>query len=92
MSNKVVIIGGGAIGLATAYYLLTKNADVVLVDKEGFGQEASKGNMGWICPLLAEPVPAPGLVKDSFKWMFKKDSPLYINPLKIPTMYHSRDV
>lgn len=86
MGDKVVIVGGGAIGLATAYYLLKKNRRIVLIDKGDFGQEASKGNMGWVCPLLAEPVPSPGLIKTSFKWMFKKDSPLYISPFKMPFM------
>ena len=86
MKEKVVIIGGGAIGLASAYYLEKNNKSITLIDKGEFGDACSKGNMGWVCPLLTEPVPSPGLVGTSFKWMLKRDSPLYIKPLQIPKM------
>jgi D-amino-acid dehydrogenase len=43
-------------------------------------QAASHVNAGWIVPSLAEPVPAPGLIATSLRWMLRSDSPLYIQP------------
>lgn len=86
MSEKVVIIGGGIIGLSCAYYLRKKGLDITVLEKGEFGQGCSKGNMGWICPPLHEPVPSPGLIGTSIKWMLKRDSPLYIKPSEMPKM------
>ena len=41
---------------------------------------ASHVNAGWIVPTLAEPVPSPGLIATSLRWMLRSDSPLYIRP------------
>ncbi|TFI48511.1 FAD-dependent oxidoreductase [Diaphorobacter sp. DS2] len=84
--TKAVIVGGGIIGLASAYFLRKKGFDVVIIDKGEPGSGCSSGNMGWVCPSLSDPVPAPGLVKTSLKWMMKRDSPLYIKPSVVPTL------
>lgn len=83
---RIAVIGGGIIGLASAYYLKKQNQEVVVIDKAIPGQACSAGNMGWVCPTLSEPVPAPGLVTTSLKWMMKRDSPLYIKPTTIPSL------
>jgi D-amino-acid dehydrogenase len=83
---KIAIIGGGVIGLACAYYLRKQNNEVVVIDKSRPGKGCSEGNMGWICPTLSEPVPSPGLVGTSIKWLMKKDSPLYIKPTAMPSL------
>ncbi|MEE9198582.1 MAG: FAD-binding oxidoreductase, partial [Dehalococcoidia bacterium] len=44
----VVIIGGGIIGCATAYYLAKRGADVVVVEKGELSDEQSGRNWGWI--------------------------------------------
>ncbi|WP_026573842.1 NAD(P)/FAD-dependent oxidoreductase [Bacillus sp. UNC438CL73TsuS30] len=82
--TKIAVIGGGIIGLACGYYLKKRHNDVVIIDKGNPGSACSAGNAGWICPTLSEPVPAPGLVSKSLKWMTKRDSPLYIKPTAIP--------
>lgn len=84
--SKVIIIGGGIIGLSCAYFLRKNGRDVVVIDKESPGGACSSGNMGWISPTLSEPVPAPGLVKTSLKWMIRRDSPLYIKPTAVPSL------
>jgi D-amino-acid dehydrogenase len=79
-SKRVIIIGGGIIGGFTAYYLLEKGWSVTVVDKEGFGQEASSGNCGLIVPNHILPLNSLGTMTKALKWMLSKDSPLYIKP------------
>ena len=83
---KTVIIGGGTIGLLSAYELRRRGRDVVVLDKGNPGEGASLGNAGWVTPSLSGPVPAPGLVGESIKWMLRPDSPLYIRPKTAPAM------
>lgn len=78
--SKVVVIGGGVIGLATAWELHRRGEDVIVLDSRSAGMAASAVNAGWVSPAMAGPVPAPGLVKTSLKWMLNPESPLYIRP------------
>ncbi|MBI3033017.1 glycine oxidase ThiO [Candidatus Woesearchaeota archaeon] len=48
--NKVIIIGGGAIGMLTAYRLANSGQKVVLIDKGKLGQEASSAAAGMLRP------------------------------------------
>lgn len=84
--KKVVIIGGGIIGLSSAYYLKKAGMDVTVIEKEELGKACSQGNQGWVCPALHEPVPAPGLMTESFKMLLQRDSPLYIKPTAMPQL------
>lgn len=86
MDQKIVVIGGGIIGLASAYYLNKSGYNVTIIEKHNFASASSKGNQGWICPALHTPVPEPGLVGTSLKWLMKKDSPLYIKPSAVPSL------
>jgi D-amino-acid dehydrogenase len=64
---RVCIIGGGLIGLFSAYYLTEKGYSVTLVDKGDFTQGVSTGNAGMICPSHFIPLAAPGVVDAKFK-------------------------
>jgi len=76
--KRVVVVGGGVIGLSAAYALQKRGAVVTVIESHGGSHGASVVNAGWICPSLSEPVPAPGLIMTSLKWMRHPDSPLYI--------------
>lgn len=78
--KPVVIIGGGVIGLCTAYFLQQRDIPVTVLDAGPAEQAASHINAGWIVPAMAEPVPAPGLIATSLRWMLRSDSPLFIDP------------
>ncbi len=75
-----VVIGGGVIGLATAYHLVREGGTVTLVDARATGLGASDVNAGWVVPGDSLPVPGPGMVLAALKWMTRPDSPLYIKP------------
>jgi D-amino-acid dehydrogenase len=77
---RVVVVGGGIIGLACAYELRKRGADVTVLDEREMGMGASWGNAGWIVPSLSGPVPEPGLTLTALRWLLKSDSPLYIKP------------
>ncbi len=97
-SKHAIIIGGGVIGGFTAYYLLDKGWSVTVVDKDGFGEGASKGNCGLIVPNHILPLNSLDTIIKGLIWMFKKDAPLYVRPRCIPKLvrwfcqfaYHTR--
>ncbi|MDC9721789.1 MAG: FAD-dependent oxidoreductase [Urechidicola sp.] len=80
MSKKVIIIGGGIIGLCSAYYLQKEGHQVTIVDQSSMDGGASYINAGYISPSHIVPLAAPGVMKKGLKWMFDKSSPLYIKP------------
>ena len=81
---RVGVVGGGVIGLCTAWYLRKLGADVVVVESSTVGGGCSFGNAGWVCPSISSPLPAPGLTLKSLSWMLRSDSPLYIKPTALP--------
>lgn len=83
--GRVVVVGAGVIGLWCAYELRRRGAAVTVLDK-GPEESCSTGNAGWVTPVLSEPLPAPGLVSTSLRWMLRSDSPLYIRPAAVPAL------
>ncbi|MDA1188862.1 MAG: FAD-dependent oxidoreductase, partial [Chloroflexi bacterium] len=55
----VVVLGGGVVGCATAYYLAREGAAVVVVEREGVGSQASGFAAGGLFPLQGYGVPGP---------------------------------
>ncbi len=78
--TDVLIVGGGAIGLCAAYYLLKAGASVTVVDKGEMGHGSSLHNAGYICPSHFVPLAAPGVFGQAVKWMFNPRSPFYVKP------------
>lgn len=76
----VLIVGAGVIGLSCAYELSRAGVKVVVIDKFDPGYGCSYGNAGWITPCFAMPLPMPGMLFKSIKWMLDPESPLYIKP------------
>ena len=75
-----LVIGGGAVGVNCAEALASAGRDVVLVERGAICSGCSHGNAGWVTPCHSVPLPGPGLVKQTLKWMLQGDSPLYIKP------------
>jgi len=80
MSKEVLIIGGGIIGLSTAYYLQKEGYQVTVIDKSDFTSGASYVNAGYITPSHIVSLAAPGMITQGIKWMFNSSSPFYVKP------------
>jgi D-amino-acid dehydrogenase len=78
--SKVLIIGGGIIGLTSAYYLQKKGYEVTILDKGDITDNCSFGNAGMIVPSHFVPLAAPGMIKQGIRWMFDSKSPFYVRP------------
>jgi D-amino-acid dehydrogenase len=78
--KKVSIIGGGIIGLCTAYYLAKEGHQVVVFDKSDLSDGCSYGNAGMIVPSHIIPLAQPGMIAQGMKWMFDSQSPFYVKP------------
>ena len=80
MSKNIIVIGGGIIGLSSAYYLQKEGHQVTIIDQSGLNGGASYVNAGYLSPSHLIPLSAPGVMKKGLKWMFNPSSPLYIKP------------
>lgn len=78
--KKVVVVGAGIIGMSIAVELAQSGAEVVVLDKSKVGFGCSYGNAGWMTPCFAMPLPMPGMLLKSVKWLLNPESPLYIRP------------
>ena len=78
--KKVIVIGGGIVGLSTAYYLKEEGHDVVVLDKGNLIGGASNVNAGYLTPSHIVPMAAPGMISKGIKWMFNASSPFYVKP------------
>ena len=77
---KVVVIGGGIIGLSSAYYLQESGHEVTVIDSTDMSNNCSYGNAGYVCPSHFVPLATPGIVKQGLKWMWNSKSPFYVQP------------
>src|SRR5260221_6079101 len=77
---KVTIIGGGVIGLCSAYYLRKEGHEVTVIERNDITDGCSFGNMGYISPSHFTPLASSGIIKQGLKWMTSSSSPFYIKP------------
>jgi D-amino-acid dehydrogenase len=77
---KVTIIGGGVIGLCSAYYLQKEGYEVTVIERGDITDGCSFGNMGYISPSHFVPLASPGIISQGLKWMLSPTSPFYIKP------------
>ncbi len=80
-SQKVLIVGGGVIGLCSGYFLAKAGYHVVIVDRDpSMSETCSNRNAGMIVPSHFIPLAAPGVVTQGLKWMLNRRSPFYLRP------------
>lgn len=83
---KAVIIGGGIVGLCTAYYLNQSGWEVTIADQGDFTNNCSFGNLGMVVPSHFVPLAMPGMVSQGIRWMFDRKSPFYVRPSLNPKL------
>lgn len=80
MAKNILIIGGGIIGLCSAYYLSKEGHHITIIDKGNGTNGASFVNAGYITPSHIIPLAAPGMIAQGIKMMFNSASPFYMKP------------
>jgi D-amino-acid dehydrogenase len=81
VGSEVVIIGGGAIGVASALELARRGFEVTLLERgPALAAGCSSGNAGLICPSHSMPIANPAALRDGLRWMLKPDTPFYLRP------------
>jgi len=87
MSKRIIIIGGGIVGLSSAYYLNKAGHQVTVIDKSDITEGASFVNAGYITPSHIIPLASPGMIAKGIKWMFNSASPFYMKPRWDPDFF-----
>src|SRR5262249_57228578 len=79
-ARNALVIGGGVIGVSSAYYLARDGWEATPLEKGEFCAGSSYGNAGLIVPTHLVPLAAPGVWWQGVKWMLNSESPFYIKP------------
>jgi D-amino-acid dehydrogenase len=78
--ENVIVIGGGIIGLSSAFYLQRAGYRVTVLDAADFQDNCSYGNCGYVCPSHFIPLASPGILRQGLRWMLDSKSPFYVEP------------
>lgn len=85
---KVLVLGGGVIGVTSAWYLQQAGHEVTVVERQpGPGLETSYANGGQVSWGAGTPWAAPGIPLKALKWIFRRHSPLVLRPRLDPAMW-----
>ena len=86
-SRRVIVCGGGVVGLCVAHYLAREGFAVTVVERNPEDADScAHGSAGYISPSHVVPVSAPGMVWQGLKWMLSSRSPFYIKPRLDPAL------
>jgi D-amino-acid dehydrogenase len=85
-TGRTIVVGGGVIGLCTAYYLAKEGMDVCVLERDRIGSGASSGNAGAVAPGHG-PMAKPGRILQALRWMGDPTSPLYMPPRFNPSLF-----
>lgn len=78
---KIAVLGGGVIGISSAWWLSQEGHEVVVIDKEsGPAQGASRACGGLMSVSYAEPWATPQAPWRLLRWLLKDDAPLMFRP------------
>ncbi|UUZ57033.1 FAD-dependent oxidoreductase [Massilia sp. H-1] len=79
--QQVIVIGGGVVGLTSAWWLLEAGFGVTLLEREAqVGTGTSYGNGGQLSYRYVSPLADAGVPLKALHWMFQKDAPLAFRP------------
>ena len=88
MTQRVCIIGGGVIGLATAYALVRDGFEVSVIEAQPtLGSQTSFANGGQLSYRYVAPLADAGVPWQAMGWMLRGDSPLKLRPRMDPAQW-----
>lgn len=79
--QQVIVIGGGVVGLTSAWWLLEAGYRVTLVERApGVGTGTSYSNGGQLSYRYVSPLADAGVPLKALKWLFQEHGPLRLKP------------
>jgi len=85
---KIGVLGGGVIGVTTAYYLARQGHEVELIERRSaVAEETSFANAGQVSPGYSSPWAGPGIPVKALKWLSMRHGPLAVRPSVDPDMW-----
>ncbi|WP_299196600.1 FAD-dependent oxidoreductase [uncultured Erythrobacter sp.] len=79
-TDKVIVIGGGVIGIACAHYLNQAGYAVTVLESGSLAAACSHGNCGYICPSHVLPLTTPGALREGLKSLLNPSASFRIKP------------
>jgi len=84
---RIIVVGGGLLGLTTAYFLRRHGAEVEVIERQaGAGLETSFANGGMLHASQANPWNEPGVLWQALRMLGREDAALLIRPRALPRM------
>jgi D-amino-acid dehydrogenase len=81
VAMRVVVLGSGVVGVASAWYLARAGHEVTVLDRQPApGMETSFANAGQVSPGYSAPWAAPGIPVKALKWLMMRHRPLVLWP------------
>ena len=78
---QIAVIGGGVVGVCTAYFLALDGHEVVVVERQtNVAESASFGSAGTLSPVHALPWSSPGMPRKLLPLLLKAESPVWVAP------------
>ncbi|HEX2528998.1 MAG TPA: D-amino acid dehydrogenase [Geminicoccus sp.] len=78
---RVIVLGGGVIGVTTAWWLAQAGHEVEVLERQpGAALETSFANAGEVSPGYSTPWAGPHVPVKAIKWMLMKHGPLVVRP------------
>jgi len=87
MTKRVVVLGGGVIGVSCALELSRAGLNVTLLESQQTGSQASHANCGLICPSHALPLNTPGATGKTLRMMLQRNSPVAVGLRFDPSLW-----
>jgi len=87
MRTDVIVIGGGVVGLMSAYMLHQAGKSVTVIDQGDITDNTSFGNAGVVSAFEKQPLAVPGVITGTLKLMLQGKSPVLIHPTLDPHIY-----
>jgi D-amino-acid dehydrogenase len=85
---RVLVVGGGIVGVATAYFLNRAGHEVELVERQPqVARETSQANGGQVSWSSAAPWASPDVPRLALHWLLRPHSPLVLRPRPDPELW-----